>query len=82
MPTTTETVIAIIKDINPQAAADARNTSTILFELGLDSLDHASVLLQVEEQFGIKISDEESETLTTVDAIVARVDAAVASPGR
>jgi acyl carrier protein len=68
--TTTESVIGIIKDISPQTKVDASNTGAELFDLGLDSLDHASVLLQIEETFGIKIPDEDSERLVTVDAIV------------
>jgi len=68
--TTTESVIGIIKDISPQTKVDASNTGHELFDLGLDSLDHASVLLQIEETFGIKIPDEDSERLITVDAIV------------
>jgi acyl carrier protein len=70
MTTTTESVINIIKDINPKTEVDAGNTGAVLFDLGLDSLDHASVLLQIEEEFGIKIPDAESELLVTVDAIV------------
>ena len=72
--TTTQSVIAIIKDISPQTKVDASKSGEELFGLGLDSLDHASVLLQIEETFGIKIPDEESERLVTVDAIVKFID--------
>jgi acyl carrier protein len=72
--TKTESVIGIIKDISPQTKIDASNTGAELFELGLDSLDHASVLLQIEETFGVKIPDEDSEKLVTVDAIVKFID--------
>ncbi len=73
--TTTDSVIGIIKDISPQTKVDASKAGEELFELGLDSLDHASVLLQIEETFGIKIPDEESERLVTVDAIVKFIEA-------
>lgn len=73
--TNTESVISIIKDINPKTGVHAGNTGTELFDLGLDSLDHASVLLQIEESFGIKIPDADSETLITVDAIVKFIEA-------
>ena len=72
--TTTQSVIGIIKDISPQTKVDGSNTGEELFELGLDSLDHASVLLQIEETFGIKIPDADSERLVTVDAIVKFID--------
>jgi acyl carrier protein len=47
------------------------NYSDDLFELGLDSLDHASLLLWVEETYNCKFGDEEVDGLRSVDAIVA-----------
>ena len=46
-----------------------------LFDLGFDSLDHATILLQVEETFDVKIPDEESENLITVRQIAGFVAA-------
>lgn len=39
-------------------------------DLGADSLDIVELLMEIEEEFGVNISDEESERLKTVgDAI-------------
>jgi len=39
-------------------------------DLGADSLDVVELLMEIEEEFGVSISDEESEKLVTVgDAV-------------
>lgn len=59
----------LIRDVAPSVKIDPAEFERSLKDLGLDSLDHASILLQVEEQFGIKIPDEAAEELTSVGAI-------------
>jgi acyl carrier protein len=39
-------------------------------DLGLDSLDVLETFMELEKQFGIKISDEEAEKLTTVGSVI------------
>ena len=47
-----------------------------LKEIGLDSLDMANVLLQIEEKFNIKIPDEDVEQLDSINSIVAYIQEA------
>ncbi|MFM7268100.1 MAG: acyl carrier protein [Cyanobium sp.] len=42
---------------------------TSLFDLGIDSLDHAKLLIALEDELGIVIEDEEINTLTSIDAL-------------
>tara|TARA_X000001036_G_C20687972_1_gene808389 strand:+ start:1656 stop:1886 length:231 start_codon:yes stop_codon:yes gene_type:complete len=43
-------------------------------DLGADSLDTVELIMQLEEEFGIEIPDEEAEKLTTVKAAVEYID--------
>mgnify|MGYP003290566769 FL=1 len=44
--------------------------SEIIKDLGADSLDLVEMLLSMEENFGVTISDEETENIKTVKDIV------------
>lgn len=44
-------------------------------DLGADSLDTVELIMQLEEEFGIEIPDEDAEKMTTVKAAVDYVDA-------
>ncbi len=48
--------------------------SEIIKDLGADSLDLVEMLLTMEENFGITISDEETENISTVQDIVNIID--------
>ena len=38
-------------------------------DLGADSLDQVELIMQLEEEYNIEISDEEAESLTTVGKV-------------
>ena len=50
------------------------STASFVDDLGADSLDTVELIMQLEEEFGIEIPDEEAETITTVQAAVDYID--------
>jgi acyl carrier protein len=54
------------------SAIDANGS---LYEVGLDSLDHATLLLAVQEEFGVTIPDEDVDKCHSITAIVDYVNA-------
>lgn len=45
-------------------------TDLLIDDLALDSVDFASLILSLEDEFGGTVDDKEAETLTTVKDIV------------
>ena len=48
--------------------------SEIIKDLGADSLDLVEMLLSLEENFGVTVSDEQTENIKTVKDIVDIID--------
>ena len=44
--------------------------SSFVDDLGADSLDTVELIMQLEDEFGIEIPDEDAEKITTVQAAV------------
>ncbi len=65
-----ETLRRLIGQVSPALAGKTLDPSVSLLELGLDSLDHANLLLAVEEEFSVKVPDEDAEHLITMDSLV------------
>jgi acyl carrier protein len=47
------------------------NEKSFTEDLGADSLDVVELIMEFEDEFGIEISDEKAETLTTVGEAIA-----------
>ena len=43
-------------------------------DLGADSLDQVELIMELEEEFDLEISDEEAESLTTVSEVINFLD--------
>ena len=60
----------IIADRLEIAAEDISLESEFISDLGADSLDLVELIMSMEEEFGVEISDEDAEKIITVkDAI-------------
>jgi len=69
MASTDERVVAIIEKelgVNPEQITDE---AAFIEDLGADSLDTTELIMAFEEEFGLEISDEDAEKLTTVGAV-------------
>ena len=56
------------------SAYKVKPESDIIKDLGADSLDLVEMLLTLEETFGITVSDEQTENISTVQDIVDLID--------
>ncbi|WP_149454268.1 acyl carrier protein [Pasteuria penetrans] len=45
-------------------------TAKVDDDLGADSLDHVDLMMELEDEFGIEITDEDAEKIVTVQDIV------------
>ena len=55
--------------------ADVKNESSFVNDLGADSLDTVELVMALEEEFNIEISDEDAEKITTVKDAVQYIEA-------
>ena len=66
--------IAKMLDINP---ADINDNSNFVFDLGADSLDLVSMLIELEVATGLEISDEDAYELETVGDVLKYIERAL-----
>jgi acyl carrier protein len=71
---TSETVISIIKHQLGKTVDTVNDTDSFVDDLGTDSLDSVELVIAFEDTFGIEISDEDAESITTVDDAVRIID--------
>lgn len=65
-----ERVKAIIADQLMVEASEIQDESSFVEDLGADSLDTVELIMEFEDEFGIEVSDEDAEKISTVgDAI-------------
>lgn len=69
----TEKVKFIIHDQLCLENGEIHHNSNIVDDLGADSLDEVEIVMTIEEEFDIEISDEEAEKIKTVQQTVAHI---------
>ncbi len=64
------TIIATFVTPGPDRPSDIDEQKRLIEDLGADSLDCVSLILAVEDEFGIEISDDQfGEVVTVVDVV-------------
>lgn len=71
------TVISSVLDYSGHLLPDFKLESRFTEDLGADSLDHVEIIIAVEEEFGLNISDEDAEAIITVQQAVDYLTAAL-----
>lgn len=64
-----EKVINLVADHLGLEAQDITPASNIKEDLGADSLDMVELVMKLEEEFGLKIAEEELQKITTIQEI-------------
>ena len=67
-----DTIAKVITIVSEKIKIDKATISqeANLQDLGADSLDLVEITMKLEEEFGMEISDDDAESLTTVGQIV------------
>lgn len=75
-------VKAIIVDKLGVEESEVTETANFTNDLGADSLDTVELLMEFERVFGIKIPDEETSTIATVNDAIAKVKEKLEAEGK
>ncbi len=63
-------VVKTISDVSGHSAIDINGQTELFVDLSLDSLALFEIVIELEESFDIRISDEDVDKIKTIDDIV------------
>lgn len=69
--------IPIICEVSGCLEAEVTPDSTLNYDLGIDSLDRIGMVMKLEREFLIEISDESMDSFKTVGEVVSYIESAV-----
>jgi len=72
---------AIICDQLMVDPEEVNDESSFVEDLGADSLDTVELIMEFEDEFGIEISDEQAEQISTVGEAVSYLEKLLADKG-
>lgn len=72
-----EEIIEIVKKATKPREPNLSDENRPLLELGLDSLDYATTMMEVEEKYRLKVAEEDMEHLSSLRDIITFVEARV-----
>ena len=64
----------VIRDVTGNKELIINSNSALIEDLGLDSVDFASLVMALEDEFGGTVEDEESANLVTVKDVVDHIE--------
>jgi acyl carrier protein len=74
MTDTREKIVGVIREVTRPEKPDLSDHGKPLLSGTLDSLDYASVLMALEDEFGVALADEDTEKLGSIDQLVAFIE--------
>ncbi len=74
MSTNKERITEIIMDKLAIEESKITDDAKFIDDLGADSLDTVELIMQLEEEFGIEIPDEDADKITSVKDAVSYID--------
>ena len=69
-----ERVIEVLSDKLGINKLEVKETQDIMNDLGADSLDMVEIIMEIEEEFGLKIDDTEISEVKTVGDLIKKVE--------
>ncbi|MCR5727775.1 MAG: acyl carrier protein [Lachnospiraceae bacterium] len=72
-----EKIQKIISDVLNVDAGEIKPETTFIDDLGADSLDVFQIIMGIEEEFDIEISNEDAENIVTVSDAVEQIKKAI-----